>query len=327
MTTGVLLINTGTPEQPTEQAIRPYLREFLMDPAIIGAPYLIRKALVSRIVATRPQKTAPKYQAFWTKQGSPFMLTSREQARALAAALGPGFEVRLAMRYGKPSIAAGLEQLRAAGCTTVVLVPLYPQNVNVCAGTCFTEAQRQLDRLAKDGWQPCVVQVPSFHDQPAYRQALAEQVRSAWKPQPGAKLLVSFHSTLLRQIKRNPTYLHQTTQTKDWLAQDLGLDPASVLLSFQSRFDNRKWLQPFTDRTLRDLAASKTTNVCVVCPGFVTDNLETRIEVDQELRAMFTQAACAAGADPTQVRFTYANALGAHPGLIQALVGAIRNAL
>lgn len=327
MTVGVLLINTGTPDEPTVEAIRPYLTEFLMDPAIIGAPYFVRKPLVKHIVSSRPEKNVERYRAFWTPEGSPFMLTSRAQQRALADDLGSEFAVELAMRYGNPGIRPGLEALRDAGCSTVVVVPLYPQNVNVCAGTCFKEARAQLAALAREGWRPEVREVPSFCDQPAYRRALAESVARAWQPEPGAKLLVSFHSTMLRDIKRDPTYLDQATRTRDRLAADLGISADDAVLCFQSRFDNRKWLSPFTEHVLRDLARRGTRDVCVVCPGFVADNLETSVEVNAELREAFMQEAVAAGADAAQVRFTYVPALGTSPGLIEALSCAVKEVL
>ena len=327
MTVGVLLINTGTPDEPTIEAIRPYLTEFLMDPAIIGAPYFVRKPLVKHIASTRPLRTVKRYQAFWTPEGSPFMLTSRAQQQALAQELGPDVCVELAMRYGNPGIRPGLEALREAGCTTVVAVPLYPQNVSACAGTCLKEVRTQLAELAKEGWRPDLREVLSFHDQPAYRHALANSVRKAWTPEPGAKLLVSFHSTILKDIQRDPTYLEQTTQNKNWLCADLGLSEDDVILCFQSRFDSRKWLQPFTEHVLDQLAMEGTVNVCVVCPGFVADNLETSVEVNMEMRERFLQAAQAAGASRDQVSFTYVPALGSDPGLISALTCAIKDAL
>ena len=354
MKTGVLAINTGTPDAPTVEAIRPYLTEFLMDPAIISAPRFVRKPLVDHIVSKRPERTVAHYQAFWTDEGSPFMITSQRQRALLEEALnardGNEFTVALAMRYGNPSIRAGLEKLRAAACERIVLLPLYPQNVNVCAGTCLKEARAQLKNLARNGWKPAVVEVPSFHDQPAYRQALAASVADAWTYRPGAKLIVSFHSTMLADIKKDDSYLVQDTQTKDWLAEDLGVAPEDVILSFQSRFDSRKWLQPFTEQVLIDLLAQEVDDICVVCPGFVADNIETMIEVNQDLRRRVEggpqvtlcndahQSAVTPGHVPqnrieileetaAKAKFTYVPALGTNAGLIEAITTAVLQAL
>ena len=356
-------MNTGTPDAPTVEAIRPYLTEFLMDPAIIGAPLFVRKHLVNHIVSKRPDRTVEHYRAFWTPEGSPFMITSLAQRDAVAQELDrraaeradaqarsvegqSDYVVELAMRYGNPSIRSGLERLRGANCDTVVLVPLYPQNVYVCAGTCLKEAHDQLGSLAKTGWRPQVREVLSFHDDPAYRQALTQAVKRHWTYTPGAKLVVSFHSTMMRDIKRDDTYLVQDTQTKDWLASDLGVAPEDASLSFQSRFDSREWLQPFTEPLLLDMLKQGVKDVCVVCPGFVADNIETMIEVNKDMRTVFEGG----GADmphagkttmghvpqnrmeileevARNTRFTYVPALGTDPGLICAVVNAIERVL
>ena len=215
----------------------------------------------------------------------------------------------------------------------MVLLPLYPQNVNVCAGTCLKRAHEVLSELAAQGWQPEVLEVTSFHDQPAYRKALANSVRKVWEYEPGSKLMVSFHSTMLADIKRDDTYLVQCTQTRDWLADDLGIPRDDVTLSFQSRFDSRKWLQPFTEKLLVGMRAQGVSRVCVVCPGFVADNIETMIEVNQDLRGTFCAPKTPGHAGQTDDRavvaaikdldFTYVPALNTSAGLIFALADAV----
>ena len=290
---GVLLINTGTADAPTKEAIRPYLTEFLMDPAIIGAPLFIRRLLVKHIVKNRPERTVAHYEAFWTPEGSPFMLTSKAQCEALSqrlnldASVDKEYMCALSMRYGSPSICAGLEALRDAGCEQVVLLPLYPQNVKVCAGTCLLAAHDCLREMSALGWAPEVFEVKSFHDHPAYRAALVDAVRACWEYKPGSKLIVSFHSTMMHDIKRDDTYFVQATETKDWLAKALGVPPEDAILGFQSRFDSRKWLKPFTEQILKDLVDEDVRDVCVITPGFVADNIETAIEVNRDLRQIF----------------------------------------
>ena len=116
------------------------------------------------------------------------------------------------------------------------------------------EAHRCLDLLSKAGWEPSVREVLSFHDHPAYGKALVQVVRNVWEPQPGSKLLVSYHSTLMKDIQANPTYKLQTEQTTHWLGEDLGMEPSDALVGYQSRFDSRKWLQPFSEHILPELA-------------------------------------------------------------------------
>ena len=222
MKLGVLLMNTGTADEPTVEAIARYLGEFLMDPAIISAPYFIRKPLVQHICKTRPQHTVDNYREFWTPEGSPFMIASKAQATHLQETLRlrgeVGAHVVLAMRYGNPSIAAGLEELQQSGCDTVVLLPCYPMQVNACAGTCLKEARAQIAKLGKRDWKPRVVDVPSFYDQPAWREALIEAVQTSWTYTPGSKFLVSCHSTLLADIEAGDPYRDQVEATRDFLA-------------------------------------------------------------------------------------------------------------
>lgn len=348
MAVGILLINTGTPCAPTAAAIQSYLREFLMDPCIIGAPYPLRKLIVSYIAKTRPTQTLTSYQAFWTSEGSPFMLTSFQQRDCLQSALDDIYGtycVELAMRYGNPSIAAGLTALRKKNCNTVILLPLYPQNVNVCAGTCFKEARYQLKQLAGKDWHPSVYEIPNFHYVPAYRKALAQQVADHWTYTPQSKLIVSFHSTMRADIKKDSRYLDQCTQTKNWLANDLGIPSNDVLLGFQSRFDSRAWLSPFTEQIIDEQREQGVSNFCIVCPGFVADNIETTIEIDTHFRKKIeaniklstpkkartttnniTLGEAAFTASPN-VSFTYVPALGCHAGLIDALCSVIQDTL
>lgn len=326
MKTGILLMNTGTADEPTVVAVRNYLREFLMDPAIIGAPEFIRKRIVNHIIRRRPERTVANYEEFWTPEGSPFMLTSFKQAKRLEIDLtGQQPEdvvVALGMRYGNPSIMNALHELRVESCDRVVLLPAYPQQVNVCAGTCFNKAREVLDKFAAQfNWRPEVFEVPYFYDNPDYQGALARQVAKHWRYEPGSKLLVSFHSTMLADIEAGDPYRDQTHATARKLAQDLGIDPADMVVCYQSRFDNRKWLQPFAEPTALGFAERGITDICVVCPGFVADNMETSLEVNRDLRRSFLEAAKPGS------RFTYVPALNTDAGLIKALSHAVKRAL
>lgn len=326
MKTGVLLMNTGTADEPTIAAIRAYLSEFLMDPAIIGAPEFIRKHIVNHICRNRPKRTLANYEAFWTPEGSPFTIGCYKQADALQTELrerwGEGAQVALAMRYGTPSVLDGLHELRVAGCEHIVVLPSYPQQVRVCAGTCFARVRAVLDKLgSRYDWYPEVFEVPYFYDQHRYRVALAKQVASVWRYQPGSRLVVSFHSTLLADIEAGDPYREQAEMTAAYLAADLRVPNEAVSVSYQSRFDSRKWLQPFTEPAVVEMASSGVRDLCVVCPGFTVDNMETVLEVSRDLRATYMEAA---GRDAC---FTYVPALGDSAGLVAALADAVDKAL
>jgi len=217
------------------------------------------------------------------------------------------------MRYGNPSIKAALSSLREGGCTRLVAVPCYPQYVNVCAGTCLKAVCKT---LAKMKWHPLIVEIRDFYQQPRYREALADSVRRNWKPTSDSKLVISCHSTLLKDIERGDPYRDQIEETAANLADDLGIDKEMVVVSYQSRFDDRRWLRPSTEETVKTLA-SEGINIAVLCPGFVADNIETIMEVDKNLRSLYEQHA------PDGCSFTYIPCLNDDPKLMQALYDAI----
>ncbi len=325
--TGVLIINTGTPDAPTEDAIRAFLAEMLSDPVLINVPPIIwKRVLKHAILPKRPAKTKPAYESIWTPEGSRFMLASVAQRNLLQAELGSNFLVVLAMRYGNPSITSGLDTLREAGCEEVVIVPLYPQYVRVCAGTCLEETHRCLKEQMAKGWNPTVIEVRDFYQQPAYIQALADSIRETWQPArdgitAAQKLIFSWHSTPMADIEAGDPYRDQNEQTAAAVARELGLADESWMISYQSRFDNRKWLGPFTSDCLGDLARLGVKDVAIICPGFVADNIETLVEVSRTLRDEFL------GAAGDGATFTYVHAHNDNPALAKAVAAAIRQAL
>lgn len=325
MKTGILIMNTGTADEPTIEAVRRYLGEFLMDPYILGMPTPFRRMLVKHICKHRPERTVHSYEEFWTPEGSPFMIASYKQrdrlAVELAAVVAQPTQVALGMRYGNPSIASALEELRDGGCERVILLPLYPQQVRVCAGTCFVKAEEELAKLTAQGWKPQVIKIPYFYEQDQYCEALAQSVRDAWEYKPGSKLIVSFHSTMMKDIAKGDPYVAQTRKTAVRLARDLDVPFEDLRVSYQSRFDARSWLQPFTEPTVLQLADEGVSDLCIVCPGFTADNIETAIEVDRDLRAAYLERA------PQGAIFTKVPALNASSGLIKALASVVADAI
>ena len=330
---GVLLINTGTPDEPTEEAARRFLAEMLSDPALVNVPRIIWKHVLNRaILPKRPAKMLPTYQRIWTPEGSRFMLISQSQRDMIATRLdddngADSYEVVLAMRYGNPSVISGLEKLRGAGCERIVAVPLYPQYVNVCAGTCLGEVRRCLDVLARGGWSPELIEIRQFFEQPAYLEGLAESIRTAWESASAGptsathrKLVFCWHSTLLADIERGDPYRDQNEQTARIVAEKLGLAANEWTIAYSSRFDNRKWLQPFIADVLLEAASQGYGDVAVVCPGFVADNIETLVEIDETMRGTYLEAA------PAGARFTYVPALNDSYPLATAIARSVHEA-
>lgn len=291
--TGVLLVNLGTPDAPTPAALRRYLAEFLWDPRVVDLPrplwWLILHGIILR---TRPARSARAYREVWSEEGAPLLVISRQQQQLLQHYLedsAPGrYQVALGMRYGNPSIASALEALQHAGVRRLIVLPLYPQN------SCSTTASTW-DALAaalkKSRFVPHIDFIADYHDNPAYIRALADSVREHRDGRPQAqKLLISFHGTPLRFRSEGDPYYAQCQRTAELLAAELGLDASQWLLSFQSRFGREAWLQPYTDETLKRLAAEGVKSVEVICPGFSADCLETLEEIAVENHDIFIGA-------------------------------------
>jgi ferrochelatase len=287
--TGILLANLGTPDAPTAAAVRRYLAEFLSDPRVVEIPRLVWKPILHGIILrVRPAKSAAKYASIWTPEGAPLLVWTDRLAKLLAGYLGERgrrVEVRTAMRYGAPSIAGGLDALKAAGCARVLVLPLYPQYAGPTTASVID---------AVGAWARRTRHVPElrfvnhYHDDRGYIDALVASVRAHWQREgQGERLVLSFHGVPERTLRLGDPYHCECRKTARLLAERLGLPAERVVVTFQSRFGKAKWLEPYTEPTLRRLAASGVKHVDVMCPGFATDCLETLEEIDQEARAAF----------------------------------------
>ena len=293
--TAVLLINLGTPDEPKAPAVRRYLREFLSDPRVVEIPRLLWWPVLNGIILNvRPKKSAEKYAAIWTPEGSPLKVHTERQVKLLRGFLGQSghaLHVDYAMRYGQPSIPATLSRLKAAGFTRILLLPLYPQYSSSTTATAFDRAFAWAGSLRN---QPELRTVRSFPDNPDYIEALAASVRQHWmtngQPDASYRLVMSFHGIPERNVRLGDPYADQCQATARLLAEALGLAPEQYLLTFQSRFGKAKWLEPYTEPTLVAMAQGGLRRVDVMCPGFTGDCLETLEEISIEARDAFIAA-------------------------------------
>lgn len=290
--TGVLLVNLGTPDAPARKDIRRYLAEFLSDPRVIEIPrYLWLPILHGLVLTLRPKKLEPRYRGIWMDEGSPLLVYSRRQAegvRRLLGLRGVHAEVELGMRYGNPSIADAMTRLRAQGCERMLIVPMYPQYAASTTATVVDAATRHAGRLRD---QPEMRFTKRFHDDPGYVAAVVGRIESFWRdhgrPQ---KLVISFHGLPRYSVELGDPYYQDCLRTGRLLRERLGLMPEQVELTFQSRFGSARWLEPYTEPTLKELARQGVTEVDVVCPGFLADCLETLEEIRIECRDAFLGA-------------------------------------
>ena len=318
---GVLLCNLGTPDAATPPAVRRYLAEFLSDPRVVEIPPALWQPILHGIILRRrPAVSAKKYQSIWLPEGSPLLVYSRKQAVMLRGYLGErgcDASVRLAMRYGQPSVAAELDALRAEGCTRVLVLPLYPQYSGTTTASVI-DAVTEWTRAARHVLELRFVN--RFHDDVGYIGALAKRVREHWmaKGRPDT-LLMSFHGVPQRTVDRGDPYVAECRETARLLAAQLGLGKDQWQLSFQSRFGRAQWVGPATQATLEQLGRAGARRVDVICPGFVSDCLETLEEIAIEGRAAFT----AAGGG----ELDYVPCLNDHPAWVTALAGLVQRHL
>ncbi len=317
----VLLVNLGTPDEPTAPALRRYLAEFLSDPRVVEIPRMVWWPILHGIILrTRPARSAAKYASVWLPEGSPLAVWTERQTTAVASELttrGHDVLVRHAMRYGQPSLPSVMDALRAAGATRVLVLPLYPQ---YAGATTASIADKLLQWATQARRMPELRFVAEYHDDSGYIDALAARVSAFWQAQGrGERLVLSFHGVPHRSLTLGDPYHCQCHKTARLLGERLGVGAEEMLVTFQSRFGKAKWLEPYTEPTLRSLAAQGIKSVDVMCPGFVADCLETLEEIGQEAHEAFMQA----GGE----RFGYIPCLNDEPGWISALSSLIERHL
>jgi ferrochelatase len=290
---GVLLVNLGTPQAPTAAALRPYLKQFLSDPRVVEIPRAIWWPILNAVIlTTRPAQSARKYEKIWTPEGSPLKVHTQRQAEQLQALLaeqaGAGVAVEWAMRYGAPSVQDGLRGLRQRGCDRIVVLPLYPQYAASTTGSTYDAV---LDGLGVMRNVPALRLLKQFHDHPAYIGALAASVREHWAAHGRPdRLVLSFHGVPRFTLDRGDPYHCQCQKTARLLSEALELPASAWQLTFQSRFGRAEWLRPYTMETMAQLGRDGIGRVDVICPGFVSDCLETLEEIAIENRAAFLAA-------------------------------------
>lgn len=285
----VLLVNLGTPDEATAPALRKYLAEFLSDPRVVEIPRLLWWPILHGIILrTRPARSAAKYASVWMQGGSPLAVWTRQQAQALATRLedkGHRLRVCHAMRYGQPSLPGVLDELRAEGVTRILVLPLYPQ---YAAATTASVNDKVMQWALRARRMPELRFIADYHDDPGYISALAARLRIHWQSHGRAqKLVLSFHGVPQRSLALGDPYHCQCLKTARLLGEALGLSREELLVTFQSRFGKAKWLEPYTEPTLRELAAQGVKSVDIMCPGFLADCLETLEEIAQEARDAF----------------------------------------
>jgi len=304
--TGILLVNLGTPEAPRTPEVRRYLREFLSDPRVIDVPAAVRFLLVNGIIAPfRSPKTAAAYREVWTDRGSPLLYHGIDLRDGLRARMGD-VPIELAMRYGNPSIARGLDALHAQGCDRILVAPLYPQYASSSTGSSLEKAYDEASRR----WNtPYVEALPAFYEDPRFLDAFAAVGKPLLDDLKPDHVLFSYHGLPERhctksdpsgnhclkrddccdaivEVNRN-CYRAQCFATTRGLRERLGLDESNSSIAFQSRLGRTPWIRPYTDERIVELARQGVKRMAVFCPAFVADCLETLEEIGMRANGDF----------------------------------------
>jgi ferrochelatase len=283
-----LLANLGTPDTPTPDAVKRYLRQFLSDKRVVDTPRLLWWPLLRGVILPlRAPRVAKLYQSVWMEEGSPLMVYSRRQQQALAARL-PDTPVALGMSYGSPALESAVDELLAQDVDHIVVLPLYPQYSCSTVAAVWDELARI---LAKKRAIPGISFIRDYADDASYIDALAASVRASFAVhgEPDV-LLLSYHGIPQRFAHEGDDYPQRCRDTTRELVSALGLSPDRAMMTFQSRFGREPWLTPYTDETLKMLGEKGVKHIQVICPGFAADCLETLEEIAVQNREVFLEA-------------------------------------
>lgn len=276
MKTAIVLVNLGTPDEPTPAGVRRYLREFLSDTRVIEIPPLIWQIILNLFVlTTRPKRVAHAYQSVWTANGSPLLNILKQQADLLQNKLtenGKNIPVIPATTYGNPNIKNVMKDLQDKGYDDLIVFSLYPQYSATTTGAVFDKVAQY---CMKQRNMPAIQFTRDYHDHPLYIQALAESIRKFWAEHGRAdRLLMSFHGIPKPYADKGDPYAEQCRRTAVLVASELGLGTNEWAMSFQSRFGAQEWLKPYTDELLSEWG-NQGVSVQVLSPAFSADCLET----------------------------------------------------
>ena len=304
---GALLVNLGSPNSTSVKDVKNYLDEFLMDKRVIDTPYLVRAFVVKGIILnTRPKKSAEAYKKIWWKDGSPLIVLSERLTKKVNSTTD--VPVELAMRYGKPSIEIGIQKLANKGVTEILLIPLYPQFAMATTETIVVLAEKI---IKKQFPHIKLTHFPAFYNREDYIEALGKNIKNELNKTNPEHLLFSYHGVPERHITKSDVtkshckidgscckssspahefcYRHQCLETSKLIAEKLDLEDNNYSISFQSRLGRDPWLQPYTNKTVDDLAKKGIKKLAIVTPAFVADCLETLEEIGMEAKHSFIE--------------------------------------
>jgi protoporphyrin/coproporphyrin ferrochelatase len=295
---GVILAQVGTPEAPTKQALKPYLRAFLSDERIIDSPRWQWLPILHGIVLQRrPAKIAKHFEEIWTDKGSPLLIISQAQVKGVQKRLGSRYVVKLGFAYAEPGMNTAMQELHDAGVHRIIVVPMFPQYSTTTTASVYDEIMfHALGRSKRRGkpikkYSPALRFVDPFYKDPKYIDVLADNIARQMKslPHKPDKVLISYHGIPKSYVDEGdpcPSHCDETTRL---LTKRLGWKTSFFKQTYQSRFGRAEWLQPYTQVELPDLYRQKVNRPLIIAPGFTTDCLETIHELGIEGAELYAE--------------------------------------
>ncbi|MGE6794718.1 MULTISPECIES: ferrochelatase [Psychrobacter] len=289
----VLLVNLGTPDEPTAPAVRRYLKQFLSDPRVIEIPKFLWAIILNLFVLpSRPKRVAEAYASIWDGD-SPMRNILNQQVAMLDTRLAEQVapfrvSVHSAMSYGNPGLPDVMDKLRSEGVDHFVMLPVFPQYSATSTGAVYDAITKW---SLKQRNLPNITIVKDYFAHPLYIKALADSIRrfQAVHGKPD-KLMFSFHGIPQPYMDKGDPYPRRCKCTAAQVAHELGLKDDEWIISFQSRFGKQEWVKPYTDVILDEWAKSGVKSVQILSPAFSADCLETLEELAIENRENFLHA-------------------------------------
>ena len=286
---GILITNLGTPDSPTKKDLKKYLNQFLMDKRVVDLSRLFWVPLLKLIILNvRPKKSAKLYKSIWTDQGSPLLAMSKNILQSLKHTFSEDsrdITFDLGMRYGNPSIKEALQRFKDKSISKILVLPLYPQAGSPTTSSTFDAVSSY---LSTQSWTPNLRFISGYHDHKDYIISLSRSIKDSFsKNGKPDKLIFSYHGMPDRYLQEGDPYYCFCHKTTRLVAEKLNLDKDYYEMAFQSRFGYEKWLQPYLDDMIPEMAKNGVNHLQIISPGFSVDCLETLEEINIQYRELF----------------------------------------
>ena len=262
---GLLLVNLGSPAEPTTPAVKNYLRQFLGDRNVVEMPPALWKPLLNGIILPmRSWRSATFYRDCWLKNGSPLIVNTKKLTAKVQQML-PEWSVKMAITYGKPRISDTLQQMKQE-CKHIIVLSLFPH---------FTKSTTQSIIEQVHAVDPALPIIDRFADDPRYLTVLSQHIQEAWDNGNYDMLIISYHGIPVSMVKHGDPYQDETERTTIELKKRLTIPQNQIEMAYQSKFGPMPWLKPYLKNRLLQLVQLGKRNILIVAPSFVTDCLET----------------------------------------------------